>query len=408
MQEIIPTLPDAHLVRLYRQGRAYTESESEGEGSLASEPEEDRKSGSVEERLGQNQEYMDNLINSQSEERSACILEGQDTKTAGTDSIPVVLIRKPTASNMSHRLLNPYIYRNIQNVDSLKDLAALLETRKDWLEKYNQFADDGFIIGMLNRFRALPEDTPEGTIKVQFLALVASIAARGLIPLCAANGTKIIVGGILARYQYDLRSSTDPNFSNTEERYLIASEVKTQRTFASGEMWYHGARGIQVLSAMYAFNCPTFLLTQKQWKLFVENGERNAILTFPYGDTADDDPHVKSTLVQSMGTTFLKAIVICLLSQRVPLVQSKESSQIAETPKNEEVKSEYLRSSKKRQKLAAPLKKTPGPYNVKKEPSFVSGYIDGQPIYSEVRILTQEAVSRIEDEITLQEKAGFK
>ena len=407
MQEIIPTLPDAHLVRLYRQGRAYTESESEGEGSLASEPEEDRKSGSVEERLGQNQEYMDNLINSQSEERSACILEGQDTKTAGTDSIPVVLIRKPTASNMSHRLLNPYIYRNIQNVGSLADLAALLETANDWDKRYNQLVDDGFIIGMLNRFRALPEDTQESVIQAQFLCLVASIA-RDLIPLCAASETKIIVGGILARYQYDLRSSTDPSFLNTEERYLIASEVKTRRTFASSEMWYHGSRGIQVLSAMYAFNCPTFLLTQKQWKLFVENRERNAILTFPYGHTADDDPHVKSTLVQSMGTIFLKAIVICLLSQQSPLVQSTESSQATATPKNTMVKSKYLGSSKKRQKLAAPLKKTPGPYNVKKEPSFVSGYIDGQPIYSEVRILTQEAVSRIEDEITLQEKAGFK
>ena len=82
MQEIIPTLPDAHLVRLYRKGRAYTESESEGEGSLAAETERDTESGSIEERLVQNQEYMDNLINSQSEARSACILEVQDTKNS--------------------------------------------------------------------------------------------------------------------------------------------------------------------------------------------------------------------------------------------------------------------------------------------------------------------------------------
>ena len=45
---------------------------------------------------------------------------------------------------------------------------------------------------------------------------------------------------------------------------------------------------------------------------------------------------------------------------------------------------------------------------MKANATFVSGYIDGQPLYSTVRVLPQEVVSRIEDEITLQEKAEFK
>ena len=87
-------------------------------------------------------------------------------------------------------------------------------------------------------------------------------------------------------------------------------------------MWYHGSRGIQVLSALYAFNAPTFLFTQKQWKLFVENKERNAVLTYPYNDDVNHTPHVNSSLVYPMGTTFLKTIVICLLSRKGSLVDA--------------------------------------------------------------------------------------
>ena len=46
--------------------------------------------------------------------------------------------------------------------------------------------------------------------------------------------------------------------------------------------------------------------------------------------------------------------------------------------------------------------------DMKANATFVSGYIDGQPLYSTVRVLPQEVVTRIEDEITLQEKAEFK
>ncbi|KAJ3270184.1 hypothetical protein HDV01_000463 [Terramyces sp. JEL0728] len=39
----------------------------------------------------------------------------------------------------------------------------------------------------------------------------------------------------------------------------------------------------------------------------------------------------------------------------------------------------------------------------KKIPSFVPGYANGQPIYTNIRIIPQEAIARIEDEIALQE-----
>jgi hypothetical protein len=225
--------------------------------------------------------------------------------------------------------------------------------------------------------------------------------------------TSIIVGGILARYEYDLRSKCDPHFLNTNGNHLIASEAKTHRTFGEGEMWYHASRGIQVLSALYAFNCPTFLFTQKQWKLFVENKDRNAVLTFPYNNNADHTPHVNSSLVKPMGTTFLKAIVICLLSKRPSLsklVESmkarsiRESSRVMETPQGTSVKPKYFDSSEKPRRQSARLQKSTAPNYREKQPSFVSGYVNGQPVYKFVRVLPQEEVSKIEDEITLQEK----
>ena len=411
MAEITPSLPDVHLVRTYSKDYADTDTESEGGAQFAVDR-EDVEQSSISYRLQENQQFMDSQITPASGENSAWLLEPQTWKT--TDGTDVVLVRKPTASNLSHRLLNPFIYRNIQNVGTLDALASLLDTPDDWESKYNQIVRDGRIIRKLNRFSALPEDTLESDIQASFIGLVEAIAYRLDVDLVSRSGTKIIVGGILARYEYDVRSQCDPHFLNADGFHLIASEAKTRRTFGLGEMWYHSSRGIQVLSALYAFNCPTFLFTQGQWKLFVENNERNSILTFPYDDDIDHSPHVNSSLVKPMGKTFLKAIVVCLLSKRDSLVESmkavsiEESSQVMKTPKKNIIKPKYYHTSEKPQRQSAQLQKSSGSNYGKKQPSFVSGYIDGQPLYTTVRVLPQEVVSRIEDEITLQEKAEFK
>jgi hypothetical protein len=92
---------------------------------------------------------------------------------------------------------------------------------------------------------------------------------------------------------------------------------------------------------------PHFCLLRGSKSFFVENADRNAILTFPYDDDNNHTPHVNSSLVQPMGTTFLKAIVICLLSQRVSLegpmkAVALESSQVKETPKRAIIKPKYF------------------------------------------------------------------
>ena len=145
-----------------------------------------------------------------------------------------------------------------------------------------------------------------------------------------------------------------------------------------------------------------------QWKLFVENTDRNAILTFPYNDNDEHTPHVNSSLVQPMGTTFLKAIVICLLSRRVSLEEStkvvnlEESSQVKETPKKIIVKPKYFETQPKPERQSARLQGQP-------KPSYVSGHDDkGQPIYTLIRVVPQDVVARIEAEIAVQEKKEYE
>jgi hypothetical protein len=297
------------------------------------------------------------------------------------------------------------IYRNIGNAGTLNDLAILLDAPGNWEFKYNQLVSNGYILRMLNRFSELADATLESDIRSQFVALVSNIAFALEIELVASSETHIIVCGILVHYQYDIRSKTDPHFFNVGRRNVLASEVKKTRRFAPCEMWYHSSRGIQVLTALYSFNCPTFFLSQRQWKLFIENKERNALLTFPYNDDSDFAPRVNSSLVQPMGTTFLKAIVIFLLSTRGSSDKTMnafllgESSQVKETPGKCIVKAKHFDTPEKPRRKSPRLQKLSALESEKTLPSFFSGYVDGEPVYKVIRVVPQEVVVTIEEEI---------
>ncbi|KAJ3270296.1 hypothetical protein HDV01_000411, partial [Terramyces sp. JEL0728] len=97
------------------------------------------------------------------------------------------------------------------------------------------------------------------------------------------------------------------------------------------------------------------------FKVFVENAERNAIYTYPYNDDISLSGHVRSTLVQPMGRNLIKAIVICLLSER-DIIEKETATQ-------------------------------------NKKPRYMSGYVDGQPVYTEVRVYSADKVEEIEAEI---------
>ena len=143
------------------------------------------------------------------------------------------------AAKMSHRLLNPYIYRDIQDIGDLDALATLLDAPGNWLERYDHVRRNSFVIRTMEVLRSLPGDTSEANIKCQVNCLVTFISIiLGLCPLPNAQ-TKIIIGGILATHQYDLRSSIGLHFLTFCGKSMIAFEAKRDRTFTDQEMWYH-------------------------------------------------------------------------------------------------------------------------------------------------------------------------
>jgi hypothetical protein len=185
-------------------------------------------------------------------------------------------------------LLNPYIYRMAQEIASLNALATLLDTPSDWESRYNEVVQDRMILNQMACFRDLPDGTSESDIHAGFLGIVNAIATRLPVRIRSRRETRIVVGGLLVKHEFDLRSNTDPHFENEHGRDLLASEVKTKESFIEGLNWYEHCWGVQVLSALYAFNCPTFLLSQSDWKVFVEKPDRRGILTFPFAQNPKD------------------------------------------------------------------------------------------------------------------------
>ena len=105
---IIPQIPDtSNKIRAYSNDYPDTsDTESEEEPRFEADRENEAQQ-TTDERLAQNKDYMETQIAGWKLESQ--IWENQEFQ----------LIVKSTASKLSHRLLNPFIYRNIQNVGSL-------------------------------------------------------------------------------------------------------------------------------------------------------------------------------------------------------------------------------------------------------------------------------------------------
>ena len=236
----------------------------------------------------------------------------------------VYLIESPTASHISHKLLHPSLYRNIKNVGSLDALAQMINAPEIWNEIYEiKVARDKTLIKRLHDFQALAKNAQETYIQGRLTDLILSVAHCLGFPVRTCLDRNIIVGGILAREQYDIRGLADPYYENFDGDHVLATETKTEESFGERHMWYHKSRATQIFSSLFALHCPTFLVTPKQWKLFVESPDRDSILTFPYNKNPSYAPHLASTLVHPTGNTFLKALTICIMAK--PAYQSIDS-----------------------------------------------------------------------------------
>ena len=304
----------------------------------------------------------------------------------------ILLVKKPLASKITHNYINPYVYENIQTLTGLEALAELLNTPADWIEKSAFVVDNLMIREQLKYLLDVALEEHERCIQERFGSVVSCIADVLNVDVHCNNHNRIVVGGLLAIHRYDHISRTDSFYSNeTETAVYIATEIKTATKFPLDQLWYEDTRAIQVLSAMYAYNAPTFLLSQQQWKLFVENPQRNAVFSFPPENT---DFSAAQSATDAIWDTFLRVIVICLLSQRPAIVaeqQSGLSTQVTtlETPAQPAV-DQGPSTSQLASSSAVPCQR-----NREVVPTYVTGYQDGVPIYAAIRIRPPDKVAML-------------
>jgi hypothetical protein len=262
----------------------------------------------------------------------------------------IQIIINPTASEMNYKLLHPSFYCDVNDLGNLEDLAKLVNAPANWRQTYDMLvATSGIIVRLFNTLNGLPEGCSEANVSISFAQLVTTVAAILNVHLTSEAETPTAVGGLLVDSNLFLRSNTDVHFLKNG-RNVIASELKSASAFSDRAVWYRDSRGIQVLTAMYAYKCPTFLASQKQWKLLVLNSSSDGILTYPFDRTAG--ARAGSTLTKELSQTFLQAVCICILSDpEGAAIESGASALEAvtakSTPKRKEQRDQAKRSAKR-------------------------------------------------------------
>jgi hypothetical protein len=188
------------------------------------------------------------------------------------------------------------------------------------------------------------------------------------------------------RYQYDVRSETDVCFYTQDENEIVlATEMKAHKAFSGGaSLWHHDSRGVEMFCALYGYNAPTVLLTQKNYKLVVENRARTRILTYPYESDTNKTSYVRSLATSTVDLDLLRIIVICLLSGE-PSASQQEKQIDSKKPYNEDGIEEPLFD---RDEAADEI-----------VPSYFSGYDEnGNAIRRLIRVTGSKQLKEIEEQ----------
>ena len=360
------------------------------------------------ERLARNEEYLRNQLGEWT------LSDGGGVTRSG---IPIQNVHSPTLSKISHFCMHPMLYTGIQPISTLHRFAEGVGTEPNWEEIYRaRVAGDHHVNAEFHRMRVAVNHEPD--IQFIFSNLVSSIARAAGREVYPRSEKRIGVGGMLVREHLNVFGKTDPYFQNEFGRSVLASEVKTDQAFPMGTFWHRGFRGPQVLGTLYGHDCPTLLFSQRHFKIFWESILRDMVFTYPADQDREQSQFLNASLTAPMGRDFLKVILICLLSPRSICAQEPGLADVAvrsplKTPKVRKPLSRLKNSAKRpriqhkktsecegasEQKANPPLKAV--------TPKFISGLRDGQPVYTEIRVASDEDADRTWRRICAMDKAG--
>ena len=330
--------------------------------------------------------------------------------------IIIQIIKQSASETKTPEWLNPFLYRSITSISSLDDLAKKLSSPVNWRERFLEISRNNHVKNDLNNLCGLAPTTLENQIEPRFNCLVLSIA---IALIDASSQEKIIVGGILAKSELDIRGNTDSliidSTSKARRRYMFDSEIKRATMYSKGDKWYDGIRGLQTLMALFYCDCPTILLTQEHFCLFLESEYRREIFKFPsssqYGIDTDYRHH--STISSDTRDDLLQVLVICLLSER------NKYPDIVESFKKVSISSSNSTSVKKEHK-AKPLIPPSSTHKLKDKPesSRSSDRIRNPEMpltylgmlmvfpYTQIRVYDKDQIARIEQDIEQDSRRG--
>ncbi|KAI3639782.1 hypothetical protein MIR68_002096 [Amoeboaphelidium protococcarum] len=388
------------------------ESESDVETILSVESfnDENSQQDDLEAKLDINCQYLDGQVHEWEFMSPSSII--QDT---------VRVMKKPTASQLQHLVLNPYLYRGLQQITSLNHLAEIVGAPSTWLDTYTKnVMNNALLRRILRNFVDLEDNSPEIVVQSAFDDVVTYIGFPLGLYVTRANFSPFVVGALFAHPTYDVRAQSDTIFKGLSGNPLLATEAQRATAFPVSKLWHHGSRGIQTLCTLYRTGCPTILYSQKCFKVFVENDSRDTVFTWPFdsgNSNQNKEPYsrervARSYTLQVMTSVIMQVITICLLAcgeddlisylnpvavEATPLKSIQASSSDAFTCEKEQ--------GRKRKREEVSSKKQARSGSLRNRISqYISGYIDGQPIYTKVRVMEELTVAVI---VLTQKSSNF-
>ena len=343
-------------------------------------------------RLARNQQYFEEHV-------GYFTIVSQESIAGNGRQIQTIL--NPTLSKMSSSCLHPNLYTNIQPIHLLSQMAHILGTDSSWEEKFtNSVACSPAVLAAFRALCTCEDNEPTIHSRLSILVHVISLALG--IALLPRSEIELAIGGMLVREEFDMCGKSDPHFENSDGKPVLGTEAKTNLSFPSGRFWHRECRASQILGCMFAHSCPVVLVTPVQFKFFFESDERDTVFTFPADQNPAASRFLNASLMGAMGRDFIKGICICLLSSRAACAQDDATDVGAQwtmkTPKIRKPLGRLENSAEKASKNRDDKKSGPQkaiPAAQVRAPTFLSGYHDGRPVYTKIRVASDEAAHAI-------------
>ena len=224
-------------------------------------------------------------------------------------------ITKPSASKVPHAALHPVLIRGIKDdITGLEGFAKTIRGNVAFEDDFRTVRQNRRFQICMERIKSLPVYASKRVVQSSIMQLIERVAEALDIRIFFDVHEAMAVGGILANEKYDIHGYAGICVYSGDGYCLLVIEVK-RREAIHNQRWYRGYRASQIMTALYHFNVPSFLVSQSQFKVFYENSDRDAIYTFPTarGTELQADSAFRNSLLNGeMSDDFIKALIICL------------------------------------------------------------------------------------------------